>query len=310
MRESLTPAVQPARQAARKPRTIHSCNFRSAGRLSNEDARLLTAIHEEFAQLVGTSLDAYIGTSCAVRLEALDQLSLKEHVVELPAHCFIVPVVPNAVVLEFENDLVFPIVELLLGGAGVTRDAGRDLSEIEEEIMEDIVLLIGRQAAAIWHMPDLPIAIYPRMKPIEMQQASAMGDKVTVFRFSVQLSGVMGAFRVVVSSEFLSLVLKQIGHEQQQKKSRLRSFPMPSLRERILDCDVEVIAELPMLKVQVRDLIALQPGSVLKLHAPIRNPSMLTSGGHRLFEAAPVRIGSQRAAQLGRSIRSTDREGR
>jgi flagellar motor switch protein FliM len=302
--------AHPERQASRKPRVIHSCNFRSAGRLSNEDARLLTAIHEEFAQLVATSLDSYVGTSCAVNLEALEQISLKEHVVELPAHCFIVPVSPNAVVLEFENELVFPIVELLLGGVGDTRDASRDLSEIEEEIMEDIVLLIGRQAASIWRMPDLPLAIFPRLKPIEMQQASAMGDKVTVFRFLVQLAGVTGGFRLVVSSDFLNLVMKQINHEQHQKKSRLKSFPMPTLRERILDCDVEVTAELPMLKVQVRDLIALQPGSVLKLHAPIRNPSMLTSGGHRLFEAAPVRIGSQRAAQLGRSIRSTDREGR
>ena len=85
---------------------------------------------------------------------------------------------------------------------------------------------------------------------------------------------------------------------------------MPPLRERILDCDVEVTAELPGLKVPVRDLIALQPGSVLKLHAPIRNPGMLTAGGHGLFEAAPVRIGSQRAAQLGQWVRSTDRERR
>jgi flagellar motor switch protein FliM len=297
------------RQDARRQKTIHSCNFRSAGRLSNEDARLLTAIHEGFAQLVSTMLDAYVGTSCEVKLEGLEQLSIKEHVVELPAHCYIVPLSPHSIALEFENDLVFPIIELLLGGPGDTRDAGRDLSEIEEEIMEDIVQLIGRQAASAWRMPDLTFAISPRIKPIEMQQA-LMAEKVTVFRFSVQLAGVSGAFRVVVSSEFLNAVLKQINQEKHRKKSRVRSFPMPPLRERILDCDVEVTAELPMLRVQVRDLIALQPGSVLKLHAPIRNPSMLTSGGHRLFEAAPVRIGSQRAAQLGRSIRSTDQDGR
>lgn len=85
---------------------------------------------------------------------------------------------------------------------------------------------------------------------------------------------------------------------------------MAPLRERILDCDIEVTAELPGLRVHVRDLIALQPGSVLKLHAPTRKLGMLTAGGHGMFEAAPVRIGSQRAAQLGRWVRPVDGKGR
>ena len=46
-----------------KPRTIHSCNFRYAGRLSNENARALTALHEKFALNVTTSLELYLGTT-------------------------------------------------------------------------------------------------------------------------------------------------------------------------------------------------------------------------------------------------------
>ena len=68
-------------------------------------------------------------------------------------------------------------------------------------------------------------------------------------------------------------LLKQTKLDQPQKKSRVWSFPTPPLRERILDCDVEITAKLPSLRVPVRDLIALQPGSVLKLHAPIRVPA-------------------------------------
>lgn len=86
----------------------------------------------------------------------------------------------------------------------------------------------------------------------------------------------------------------------------MRYFPAPPIRERILDCDMEVSAELPGLKVAVRDLIALQPGSVLKLRAPINTPGMLTAGGLGIFEAVPVRKGSQKAAQLGRRAPSPD----
>jgi flagellar motor switch protein FliM len=102
------------------------------------------------------------------------------------------------------------------------------------------------------------------------------------------------------------MLMAQIKQDQPQKQTRVWSFPSPPLRERILECDVEVSSELPCLKVAVRDLIALQPGSVLKLRAPIRIPGMLTAGGRGLFEAVPVRSGTQRAAQLGRRAPSTE----
>lgn len=297
----------------RKPhrqRTIHSCNFRSAGRLSNEDARTLTTLHEGFVQHVSSALDAYLGTNCEVKLDGLDQLTINEHLSEIPAHCYVVPVSSNALFLEFDTELVFPIIELLLGGMGDTRDPARMLSEIEEEIMQDILLLLWNQLCVAWRMPGASLEADVRIKATELHQAFPMHEKATVFRFSAKLGGAVGAFRIVMTTDFMNTLLKQIRQVQPQRRSSVWTFPMPPLRERILDCDVEVTAELPSLRVSVRDLIALQPGSVLKLHAPIRNPGMLTAGGHGLFEAAPVRIGSQRAAQLGRWVRSTDRERR
>ena len=310
LEEACAPNSPAERQKTRKQRTVYSCSFHSSGRLSNEDARSLSAIHEGFAQHVASALDAYLGTSFEVNLGALDQLSIKDHIAELPTHCHVVPFAANSLFMAFDNELVFPIVELLLGGPGDSKDPGRELSEIEEEIMHDIIVLISRQAVAAWRMADLDLAAGPRIKATEMHQAFAMNEKATVIRFTVQLAGVTSSFRFVFSSEFVNAVLKQTKIDQPQRKTRVWSFPMPPLRERILDCDVEVTAELQGLKVPVRDLIALQPGSVLKLHAPIRNPGMLTAAGRGLFEAAPVRIGSQRAAQLGRSVRLTERERR
>lgn len=301
---------QAGQRKDRKARNVFSCNFRSAGRLSNEDARALTVIHEGMAQHVSSALDAYLGTSCEVKLDALDQISIKDHIDGLSAHCYVVPCSSNSVFAEFDGDLVFPIIEMLLGGSGETGNPGRALSEIEDEIMQDVVLLVWRQVEVAWRMPNLSNTAGPRIKAGEMHQAISMNENATVASFAVQLGSAMGSFRLVLSTEFVNTLLKQMRLDQPQRKSRVRSFPMPPLRERILDCDFEVTAELPGLRVAVRDLIALQPGSVLKLHAPIRNPGMLTAGGHGLFEAAPVRIGSQRAAQLGQWARSTDRERR
>ena len=301
---------QPGKKQARKPRNVYSCNFRSAGRLSNEDARALTMIHEGFAQHVSSALDAYLGTSIEVKLDTLDQLSITDHIDSISTYCYVVPFSLNSMFVECDSEFVFPIIEMLLGGTGGAGDPGRELSEIEDEIMLDVALLIWRQALIAWRMPDLSNAAGPRIKAGEMHQAFSTNEKATVLSFGVQLGSATGTFRLVLSTESVNTLLKQLRLDQPQRKSRVWSFPMPPLRERILDCDVEVIAELPGLRVAVRDLISLQPGSVLKLHAPIRNPGMLTAGGHGLLEAAPVRIGSQRAAQLGQWVRSMDRERR
>ena len=290
----------------RRPVSVHSCNFRTAGRLSNEDARAMTELHETIGQHVASELESHLGTSVEIKLETLDQLTIKEHVAEISPRCLVVPYAGAAFFVELDNELVYPIVDLLLGGLGDSKPADRDLSEIEEEIMQDVVLLIARQCRSVWQLPEEALTVEQRIKPAAMQAAFSTSEKATVLRYSVQCAGNTSSFRIVLTTEFLNLLLKQVKQDVPQKKQRVFTLSMPPLRERILDCDTAVTAELMGLRVSVRDLVGLQAGSLLKLRAPIRNPAVLTAGGHALFEAQPVRNGSQRAAQLMRRARNTD----
>jgi flagellar motor switch protein FliM len=114
-----------------------------------------------------------------------------------------------------------------------------------------------------------------------------------------------GSFQLLLPPSFINFLIKQADADQPRKQSKLRYFPATGIRERILDCDFVVAADLPGMRVSVRDLIALQPGCVLKLRAPVRAPGMLTVEGQEIFEAAPVRNGAQKAAQLGRKVPMT-----
>ena len=289
-----------------KHKSVQACDFRSAGRLSNENARALTSLHETFARLVVTALDAFLGTGLAIKLQSLEQLPLKDLVAAIPALTYIVPfslsTMPSTMLLECDIDVVFPIIELLLGGNGASVSTARELSEIEEEIMQDVTSLIARQAEGAWHLAHMSLVANRRIKPSLVQQYCPAGDKVTLARFEVEIAGIVGSFQLVFPSSFVAVLIAQVKLDQPQRKGSLRHFPSASIRERILDCDVMVAAGVPRMKVAVRDLIALQPGCVLKLRAPVRMPGILTAEGMEIFEAIPVRNGSQKAAQLIRRI--------
>jgi flagellar motor switch protein FliM len=305
-------ARQTAQNEGDRQRTVYSCNFRSAGRLSNENARSLTSIHETFARHLSSALDAYLGTGLEVKLSGLDQMPIKDHIAGIPALSYIIPfslsTMPSTMIVECDINLVFPIVDLLLGGSGGPGKDARELSEIEEEIMHDVVTLVVRQAESAWHMPAMALTAGRRIKSSVLHQYCPPNEKVTCVKFEVDISGAAGSFQLVFPASFLNVLIQQIKLDQPQKKGSVRYFPRPPIRERILDCDVEVAAELQGLKVAVRDLVALQPGSVLKLRAPVRTPGVLAAGGQAMFEAMPVRNGAQKAAQLGRRISTTNWE--
>lgn len=309
----MTTASNPAvAKAGGKQQTVIACNFRSASRISNEDARALTTLHEGFARNVAAALGAFLGTAVEVKLGAFEQSHFAEQVAGLPPLSYIVPYSlrspAGTMIVECDIELVFPMVDLLLGGSGDPFNGAREMSEIEEEIMAEVFSLIVRQAETAWQMGDGSLTAGKRALPAALDQCCAPNEKVTCLTFVVTLGEIAGSIRLVLPTVFLNLLMQQIHVSKPQKRPAVRYFPRQSVRERILDCDVEVAVELPGLKIAVKDLVGLLPGSVLKLRASVRTPGMLTAGGCGIFEATPVRTGSRKAAQLGRRIATTNLE--
>jgi len=308
--EEVEAASKPSPQGgSHAPRSVVPCNFRSAGRLSNEMARSLTAIHETFARHLAAGLVSYLGDGIAVKLLSLDQLPIKDHIATIPPLEYIAPfsvkAIQSTVILECDIELVFPMIDLLLGGMGTPTYDLRDLSEVEEEIMQELASLIGHQVESAWRMPHQSLAVNSRVKSAGLDQYCPPTEKVTVAKFEMQIAALTGVLQVVYPTTFINLQSKQFESDKPQSKGRVRRFPSLSIRERILDCDVVVAAGLPTMKVPVRDLIGLQPGCVLKLRAPVKTPGLLSVGGLEIFEATPVRNGTLKAAQLGRRVQST-----
>jgi flagellar motor switch protein FliM len=286
-----------------RARTIHSCNFRYAGRLSNENARALTALHEKFALNVTNSLEVYLGTSIRLKMLSLEQLALQAYIANIPPNTYVLPcalnVMESSFMMEMDIRLIFPIIDLLLGGAGTSAsDETRDLTEIDEEIMESITGLIVKEVDRAWRTLNLSLTPGRCIKPAQITQIYPANEKLVLLMFEMTVGTTTGSFKIVLPTSFVGFLLRHMNAAQSKKISILRNLPNPSLRERILDCDFTVAVDITQMRVLVKDLIDLKPGTILKMKAPVKNPGRLTVEGVDIFEALPVRNGMLKAAQL------------
>jgi flagellar motor switch protein FliM len=291
-----------------RQRTIHSCNFRYAGRLSNENARALTVLHEKFALNVTNSLELYLGTSLRLKLVSLEQMASLDYRNGIASSNYLLPcalnVMESNLLMEIDIALIFPIIDLLLGGAGTASDTARELTEIDEEIMQSVTALIVKQIESSWQTLNLSLTPGRCIKPAMIQQVFLANEKLVLLIFEMTVGGTTGPFNIVLPTSFVGFLLRHLKAAQSKKTSSLRLLKSPTLRERILDCDVTVSADITQMRALVKDLIDLRPGMILKMKAPIHRPGRITVEDAEIFEALPVRNGKQKAAQL--SVRSQE----
>jgi flagellar motor switch protein FliM len=294
--------MAPKNKLQPRKRTIHSCNFRYAGRLSNENARALTTLHEKFAVNVTNSLEVYLGTSIRLKLVSLEQTALRDYGTTLAPNAYLLPcalnVMESSFLIEMDVRLIFPIIDLLLGGSGTTSsDEARELTEIDEEIMESITALIIKEVDRSWRALNLALSPAHCIKPSMLSQIYPANEKLVLLMFEMTVGVTTGSFKIVLPTSFVGYLLRHL-KAAQSKKISSRHLPNPSLRERILDCAFTVAVDITHMRVLVKDLIGLKPGTILKMKAPVKNPGRLTVEGVDIFEALPVRNGNLKAAQL------------
>src|ERR1035437_5745666 len=122
-------------------------DFRRPDRIAKDQLRAIHILHENFARSLASSLSAYLRAYVVVNLVSVEQLSFLEFTQCLPSPSCIVsmamkPFDSNAI-LEMNPTIVYPVLEMLLGGTGKTRlKVDREITEIEESLLEGVLRIV------------------------------------------------------------------------------------------------------------------------------------------------------------------------
>ncbi|UZW07154.1 flagellar motor switch protein FliM, partial [Treponema pallidum] len=127
-------------------RKIKLYDFRRPDKFSKEQMRTLSLMHETFARLTTTSLSAQLRSMVHVHVASVDQLTYEEFIRSIPTPSTLAvitmdPLKGNAV-LEVDPSITFSIIDRLFGGTGQAAKVQRDLTDIENSVMEGVIVRI------------------------------------------------------------------------------------------------------------------------------------------------------------------------
>jgi flagellar motor switch protein FliM len=296
-------AQRTSKSAGASRKRVEKYDLRRSGRLTADQLRLVTTLHESLARRLAGSLGAYLRVGFEVNLVSIEQLSYAEFLSRIPdltyfASLRILPIDARAA-LQAELSLVFPIVDLVLGGSGTDPIDPRDLTEIEEQIFETVVGLVTRDLQSTWApVFDIDIQFEQRQRAAQFQGLMLPMEKILTLSFEIRLSEARGtinlAFPAVVSNTLLRKLSVHWSYSERTPSRNSRR----KLQERLLDSRFEAQLTLPPSQVSIRELLSLQTGSVLVLPKRSHEPIHLNIAGKPLFSAHPVRHGGRRGARI------------
>lgn len=287
-------------------RVVQTCDFRTAGQMSEAYARFLTNLYEGFARSASNSLGAFLRAHFEMVLASVEQLPVRDFIAAYQQTGFVAVLSlhpgDTTVLLQVETPLVFPIIDVLLGGFGAPTPEAREMTEIDRGIMEGVAQVLCRQLEATWQPMGITVRLDRQQNAPQVENVFPHTEKLIALTFEVKLNESSGAVNFLFPASFAGAMLREISADPRKKIP-----PSPGvksgLRERVLDCAFSCTVGIGKLRVPLRELVALKPGSVLNLGLPVKAPASLILGGREYFDAAPVRSGKLRAAQLLRPVR-------
>lgn len=280
-------------------------DFRRPDRIAKDQLRAIHLLHENFARSLASSLSAYLRAYVIVNLVSVEQLSFLEFSQCLPAPTCIIalgmrPFDGNAV-LEINPSLVFPILEMLLGGTGKSspHKLTREITEIEQSILEVVYRIILHDLKDSWRqVTNIGFGIDSHETEPSLLQFLAPNEAVVAITLEIRIGDSVGMMNIGIPS----IVIKMLRQKFDQGWSNRRAGASEEEQARVLrlirPAQVQVDAKLQGPTLRMEDLLKMNAGDVLVFDHSTNKPIHCVVNGKLKYLAQVVVSGNKRALQL------------
>ncbi|MGI5057740.1 flagellar motor switch protein FliM [Treponema pectinovorum] len=297
-------------------RKIKIYDFKRPDKFSKEQIRTVSIMHETFARLTTTSLSAQLRSLVHVHVASVDQLTYEEFIRSIPTPTTLAvinmdPLKGNAV-LEIDPAITFSMIDRLFGGTGQGAKVSRDLTDIEQSVMEGIIVRILANMREAWTQV---IDLRPRLGQIETNPQFAQivppSEMVVLVTLETKVGEEEGMMNFCIPYLTIEPIISKLSSQfwfSSVRRSSTTQY-LGTLKEKLSDVDMDVVAELGTINMPIRDVLALRSGDVVRLSTVrVGEPLTLSVGNKKKFYCQPGVVGKNMAVQVIGKIAGSENE--
>jgi flagellar motor switch protein FliM len=282
-------------------------DFKRPERVSKDQIRTLSSIHEVFARNFGATLSGILRTIIDVRVVGVEQLTYNEFIHSLPnPTCFMIlqaPPLEGQMCLELSPLIVYPFVDRMLGGNQANLVIPqRPLTSIEWRLVSRIVDRALEHLSEVWrNLVDAHFETVETESNPQLVHIVAPTEVVVFITFEIKLAQNAGTMSLCIPFNTIESVLSHLATQSWFYKPK---SPTPRqqkcLLRNLVKSPLELTAFLGRTSIRLSELRGLRPGDLIQLEKRTGQDLVLRIAGRNKFAGLPGQYRGHKALRLTR----------
>jgi flagellar motor switch protein FliM len=279
-------------------------DFRRPDRIPKSQLRAIHQLHETFVHNLVSSLSAYLRTYLLVNLVSVEQLSCAEFLDGLPSPTCMLslglrPYDGNGM-LELSPTLVFPILEVLLGGDGKSSpNLRREMTEIEQKLLDSLFRIILNDLKEAWQgVAPIEFTIHSVETEPQFLRVLAPSEAVVAVGIEIRIGDNVGMMNIAVPSIIAKMMRQKFDQQWSMRRTQSTEAEQTAMLALIQPALLRLEVRLRGPQLLVSDLMSLEEGDVLTFDFPTGRPLEGLLNGKLRFRGSIVDKGRKRSFLL------------
>ena len=295
------PEAGAQQKTTRRGHRLRTVDFSRPTKFSADQQRRISRATETFCQTANTRMSSELRVPVEFELLNTAQLTWSAAQAQLPPNSLsvVLDVAPigTQMVLTAEQSFVLSGLEALLGGSPERVPRERRLSEIDWSLTRRLFESIIHNLSLVWQELGGVTLTAGEIDPHDAGQVASVSEPTFTVMIECRIAKQSFALAMLIPWIAIEPVVDTIsGHTDGRHPEELaRSSAMQRAMSPV---PVTLRAEVASIDLEVRDILALVPGSIITFGAPAKDGVMLYAESVKLARAQPGSHGPRRAVQI------------
>ncbi|MBF0410627.1 MAG: flagellar motor switch protein FliM [Candidatus Riflebacteria bacterium] len=290
-------------------------DFKRQTKFSKEQMGTIQLIHETFARLVGTYLSTELRAYAQANIVSVDQLTFEELLRSIYSPTFITGFrsekLDGKALIDINLNVVFTILDRLLGGNGTPLGTLRQLTEVENQIMQRIMTRILALLREAWiNVVDLTPSIEFIDSNPQFAQIVPPGDMVLAVVSEIKIHDVTGLMNLCVPYNTIESVASKLNAASWFAAIRKEplSTNIKAITHQVRKIDLPFVVELGTATLSLNDILNLHRGDILVTDRLVKQDLDIKVGNLIKYRGRPGVMGKKMAVSITQVIENPEEE--